>query len=231
LLKIQQRVRRRAFVFARKIQQIRRFRFCAARVCRLHRHVGMSGRRESEQGFTLVEVLVSATIFIVASAGIAQLTAVAIARADTSRARTATSLLAAQKMEQLRSLIWMREESGAAQSDTSTDVSRDPFASGGHGLAPSPAGTLEGNVDGYVDFLDASGRWVGAGTTPPAEAVYVRRWAVLPLSIDPLNSRVLIVLASTIQQEHALARHSGPRPRLPADSVLISLRTRTQVTR
>jgi prepilin-type N-terminal cleavage/methylation domain-containing protein len=177
-----------------------------------------------DRGFTLIEVLVATAILVVVATGIAQLIALAVRTSEAARARTASAFLATQKMEQLRSLTWTSDETGASQSDFSTDLSLDPPAAGGTGLAPTPSGTLERSVRGYVDYQDAAGRWIGAGLTPPSGAVYVRRWAVLPLADDPDNARVLVVLAATLREEASI--RGSPRPRLPEDTLLISLKTR-----
>jgi type II secretory pathway pseudopilin PulG len=177
-------------------------------------------------GFTLIEVLVSAALLIVVAAGVAHLTLVAAEACRAARARTATTMMAAQKMEELRALVWARDAGGGLLSDTSTDVSRDPMSSGGTGLGPTPPGTLDRSVAGYVDFADASGRWIGAGPAPPPEATYVRRWAVLPLEADPEHSRLLIVLATTMREERAAEAGGGPRTRRPDDTVLLTVKTR-----
>lgn len=184
---------------------------------------------EQARGFTLIEVLVSTALLVAAAAGIAQLTMVAAQASDAARVRTATAMLAVQKMEQLRSLLWARDAGGGLLSDSSTDVSREPFTSGGRGLLESDHGALERNVDGYVDYLDAAGRWIGCGTEPPPTAVYLRRWLVLPLATDPDHTRVLVVLATTVKQERARSGTGRPRQRLPDDTMLMSLRTRQAV--
>src|SRR4029453_15968739 len=80
-------------------------------------------------------------------------------------------------MEELRSLAWTHISTSApaismSVSDLTTDLSNDPATDDGPGLLRSPAGTLTSNVDGYVDYLDATGRWVGRGSSVPATAVY-----------------------------------------------------------
>jgi prepilin-type N-terminal cleavage/methylation domain-containing protein len=181
------------------------------------------------RGFTLIEVVVSTALLVTTAAGVAQLMAVAAKASDAGRARTATAMLAAQKMEQLQSLLWARDAAGGLLSDSSTDVSREPFTAGGRGLLESDHAALERNVDGYVDYLDAAGRWVGSGIDPPSSAVYLRRWVVLPLDADPDHTRVLVVLATTVRQERARSGTGGPRPRLPDDALLVSLKTRQAV--
>ena len=65
------------------------------------------------------------------------------------------------------------------------------------------------------------------GTAIPADTVYVRRWAVLPLMADPAHTRVLVVLASALEEERALGSViPTPRPRLPQDTLLVAVKTR-----
>ncbi len=182
------------------------------------------GCRE-EGGFGLVEVLVSASLLVAVAVGVSQLAALAVRMSHAARVRTLSTILAAQKMEQLRSLGFGHEWIGSpavsvATSDVSTDLSSDPPNDLGPGLLPSPPGSLESNVLFYVDYLDAAGRWVGRDAAPPAEAVYIRRWAVRPLDADPDNMLVLHVLVT--------ARASmPPAGSAPADAArLVSIRTR-----
>jgi len=102
-------------------------------------------------------------------------------------------------------------------SDVTTDLSNDPATDDGGGLLRSPAGSLTSNVDGYVDYLDGNGRWVGRGSSVPSPAVYIRRWAVQPHPRDPDNLLVFEVIAGT----------RGPAPPMLADSIhLVSMEAR-----
>jgi len=85
-----------------------------------------------------------------------------------------------------------------------TDLSNDPATDDGRGLLVSPPGTLTSNIVGYVDYLDANGRWVGHGPSAPPAAVYVRRWAVRPLIGDPDNILVFEVVAGTRGSDSAV---------------------------
>ena len=153
-------------------------------------------------GFALVEVLMAACLVITVAVAVSQISAAAVRASYAARVRTLAAMLAAQKMEQLRSLRWSRTRIGTPAvsvpvSDVSTDLSSDPPTDAGRGLSPSPAGTLDSNVPFYVDYLDAGGTWVGHGATPPGAAVYVRRWAVQPLESDPDDILVLQVIVTT----------------------------------
>jgi hypothetical protein len=84
-------------------------------------------------------------------------------------------------------------------SDFSSNIAvTPPTSSGGVGLQASPDYSLFTSVSGYVDYLDAYGSWVGTGATPPANAIYVRRWSIDPLPTNPNNTLVFQVLVGRI---------------------------------
>ncbi len=158
--------------------------------------------RDGAAGFALVEVMMAACVLVAVAIGVAHISAIAIRASHDARARTVAAVLAAQKMEQLRSLKWSRAWIGTPAvsvpvSDVSTDLSSDPPTAAGRGLSRSPAGTLDSNVPLYVDYLDAAGTWAGRGATPPDTAVYVRRWAIQPLEADADDILVLLVFVTT----------------------------------
>lgn len=182
-----------------------------------------------DDGFTLVEVLVALTLISVMALGTAQLFAVSIRATHAARNQTSTTVLAAQKLEQLRSLTWGFDETGTGLpvSDTTTNLSVDPPTGSGSGLNPSPPNTLNQNVAGYVDFLDARGQWVGTGTTPPDGATYVRRWSIEPLPTNPNNTLVFQVLVTTVRREAEVSTGPvGQRLRLADDAFVVSVKTR-----
>jgi hypothetical protein len=121
-----------------------------------------------------------------------------------ARRQSSATLLATQKMEQLLALTWRYHPSGSGlpESDTSSDVSYDPPRSGGAGLTPSPAGTLQASTPGYADYVDGAGRWVGRGGVAPAGAVYLRRWSIQPSPLDP-DARVIQVLVRLVASQSA----------------------------
>lgn len=119
-------------------------------------------------GFSLVEVMVAAAILGCAVLSVAQLVATATtATADARRVSEAT-LLAWQKMDELRSLAFAFDDAGLPVTDPE--------------LSPSPAGTLSTDTNGYVERLDD---------------LYRRRWAIAPAAGDPdlLLLRVRVVAA------------------------------------
>jgi len=104
-------------------------------------------------GFTLIEVLVACTLLTVAIAGVAQLFAATTMANATARATTYATVLAVEKMEQLRALPF-----------------DDPA------LAISPADALRADADGYFDVPSAGyrRRWsIAALPGHPADSVTV----------------------------------------------------------
>jgi prepilin-type N-terminal cleavage/methylation domain-containing protein len=181
----------------------------------------------NQSGFSLIEVLVATTIMIVAVVSLAQLFVVATNANKGARATTMAALLAQQKLEQLRSLEWGFDTLGLPLSDTTTDTSTVPeSATGGKGLSPSPSSALSSNTVGYVDYLDAYGVSVGGtSSTPPAEAVFIRRWSIEPLPTNPNNTLVLQVLVTRSRNRGAADTATGVT-RLPDEARLISVKTR-----
>jgi type II secretory pathway pseudopilin PulG len=113
-------------------------------------------------GFTLLEVTVALGLLAGAFVTVAQLLVVAARVAEGSRATTLAATLAAQKLEQLRSRAWGYDTDGGAR--------------GAPGL--SPPGSLAVDSTGFVDYMDGAGAWIGSGPSPPAQAMFIRRWSV-----------------------------------------------------
>lgn len=132
-------------------------------------------------GFTLIEVLVALTLLSGSLLAVARLAGVAGRAAEASKETGVATTLAAQKIEQLRGLAWGMASDGTAVADLESNVAEWPERpSGGPGLEYSPPGTLAANTPGYVDYLDASGGWIGSGASPPGPAVFARRWSIEP---------------------------------------------------
>ena len=123
----------------------------------------------SSRGFSLVEVLVAMGLLTAVSLGVAQLFALSTRANVIAKGQTSTTAMAEQKLEQLRGLTWGfdLQGQGLPLSDTTTNLTVMPPTHDGSGLNPSPSDSLEQNTDGFVDFVDGSGSWVGTGTTPP----------------------------------------------------------------
>ena len=166
----------------------------------------MAGFRTSNAGFTLVEVVVALALVAGAALALAQLGTLSIVSIRTARIVTLATAAAAEQLEQLEALAWWRDGSGADDSDLTSDLSVEPPSSGGAGLQASPADSLARNAAGYVDFLDAAGRWIGTGSVPPAGAAYVRRWKVTAAA-PGTDGRLLQVVVATVG---AAARAAEP---------------------
>jgi prepilin-type N-terminal cleavage/methylation domain-containing protein len=188
-----------------------------------------TGRPAPDAGFTLVEVLIALMLLSIMALGVANLFGIAIRATSMARHQTTTATLAAQKMEQLRSLDWGFDAAGQGLpvSDTSTDLSREPATNTGNGLNPSPVGALDANLPGYVDYLDVRGNWVGTGTQPPANAMFIRRWSIEPLPTNPNNTLIFQVLVTTVVRERGFTAMPGSsRGRLASDALIVSVKTR-----
>ena len=180
----------------------------------------VSNRASGEEGFSLVEVLVASAILMTGLIAVAQMFVTSTNQNMSSRRVTTTAVLAQQKIEQLRALTWGFDDFGLPVSDFASDIAvTPPTSAAGVGLQASPANTLTASTPGYVDYLDAYGAWVGTGTTPPANAIYVRRWSISPLPTNPNNTLVFQVLVGRISP-------SGPLSDLGRQ---VSLKTRKSI--
>lgn len=177
-----------------------------------------------DRGFTLVEVLVTLGLVAGAALTVAQLSAITARDLRIARLQTSTAALAASRVEELRSLEWSFDASGAPIEDLSTNLASESPGSDGRGLAPSPAGALDENTAGYVDFLDAHGRWVSSGPAAPSTAAFVRRWAIERIADGSPDSLVIQVVVRPVAED---APRSGRRPAFArGETRLLSLRTR-----
>ena len=106
-----------------------------------------------ERGFSLIEVLVAMSVLAAAFGSLAQLVVVSAQANQRARIAAISALAAQDKAEELRGV-----------------------AAEAHGSAGSPVGSVEADVPGYCDFLDARGRLLPDGQR--ARAVYARRWSI-----------------------------------------------------
>jgi hypothetical protein len=107
-----------------------------------------------EAGFGLLDVTVAVFLLSVAAAGIAHLVGLAILDTWEAREQSSATLLAVQKMEQLRA---------------------EPRLVAG--------GSLEGSAAGFEDYLNGDGGPV-AELGPTSGIVFVRRWSIAPAGVD-----------------------------------------------
>ena len=177
-----------------------------------------------ETGSTLIEVVVAMLITVTALVSVAQLFAVSTGSNLAARNNTFTTVLAEQKLEQIRSLTWGFDPQGLPLSDFTTDTSVTPEAAGGMGLQPSPGTALQQNTVGYVDHVTANGVIVGNGAQPPAAAVYTRRWSIEPLPTNPNNTLIIQVLVTPNRNRGQADQ--GNVARLVDEARVITIKTR-----
>lgn len=181
----------------------------------------------NESGLTLVEVAVATALVTVISVAAAHLLIWAVRALWLTGAETTALAAAQEKMEELQLLAWRFDDSGNRISDLETDLTVDPWSAGGPGLTTSPRNALVENVDGYVDYLDEQGQWVGTGLRPPTSAVFVRRWAVRTLAGAPEDTLVLQVLVVPLATDVA-GGGSALSGRRAGESLLTTARTRVR---
>ena len=134
-------------------------------------------------GFSLIEVMIASAILGCAVLSVAQLVATATsATADARRVSEAT-LLAWQKIDELRSLAFAFDDGGRGVTDPA--------------LGPSPAGTLTSDTDGYVERVDD---------------LYRRRWAIATAAGNP-DLLILRVRVGAAGRDHELASAATLRAR------------------
>jgi prepilin-type N-terminal cleavage/methylation domain-containing protein len=134
------------------------------------------------RGFTLVEAVVA--LALVATVAVSVSTALVVGRAMAvhDREQTIGRVAARARLAMLTSLAFhtlvAADGSAVAITDTTTDVTAEPPAPGGTGLAVSPPDALWRDTSGFVDYLDATGRDLGSRAGARERAAFVRRWAI-----------------------------------------------------
>ena len=170
--------------------------------------------------------MVATGIMATALVGLAQMFAISVKNNQNARTGSYAVTLAEQKMEQLRGLTYGFDTIGLPQTDTTTDTTAAvETPDGGTGLTPSPAGALNANTSGYVDYIDQFGKSLGGGTTPPPAAIYIRRWAIVPLPANP-SSTIVIQVMVTRERHRGAADQPGSTDRLKDEARVVSMKTR-----
>ncbi len=185
----------------------------------------MTGHRRTlgrgEAGFSLTEVIVASAVLVTGLVSVAQLFAVSTDANKSARRTSMSTVLAQQKLEQLKGLAWGFDAFGLPVSDYASNLAVfPPTPTGGGGLAISPEDALNENTPGFVDFLGPYGQWVGTGSVPPSGTVYVRRWSVAALPTNPNNTLVFQVRVSR------LARAGGEQITDRDEVRVVSVKTR-----
>lgn len=121
-------------------------------------------RWHDARGVTLLETLLAASLLVALVGGVATLLLLAHRFSRRTEQATTAVLAAAAGLERLRAVPWTFDMAGQAPATPA--------------LSLSPPGSLERDLDGYYDWLDAGGRPL---ETPSADTpAFIRRWAVVP---------------------------------------------------
>jgi len=172
-----------------------------------------------------MEVIVSTAVLATGLVAVAQMFALSTNTNRSARWASVGTALAQQKIEQIRGLAWGFDPFGLPQNDFASDISViPPTTTGGWGLSASPQDVLTTNVPGYVDYLDASGQWVGTGPNPVPGTIFVRRWSIEPLPTNPNNTLIIQVVVIRLRAGAAATRASVGR--VPDEVRLVTLKTR-----
>jgi type II secretory pathway pseudopilin PulG len=175
-------------------------------------------------GFSLVEVLIATALTVVGTVALAQLSALAIRANHNARTDTLAAMLASQKLEQLRSLVWATDAAGAPISDTASNTSVVPErSSGGPGLSSSPPDALEVDAPGYCDLLDEDGRSLGDCRAPPPTPAFIRRWSIAPL---PSPEEDTLAIEVSVIAWGSPRNASGSHARAVAETRMFAMKTR-----
>lgn len=184
-----------------------------------------SSNSRGDAGFSLVEVMVATAILAGALVTLAQLFAISTSSNFGAKQTTYAGILAQQKIEALRSLTYGFDSQGLPVTDNTTDTTVSPeTGAGGTGLTPSPPTALQENTPGYVDYVDAYGNKLGGGATPPAAAMFTRRWSIEPLPTNPNNTIVIQVLVTPNRNRGQ--SDLGNVGRLPGEARVVTVKTR-----
>jgi type II secretory pathway pseudopilin PulG len=179
----------------------------------------------AESGFSLVEVMIAAGLLATTLVSLAELFALSTRSNGAARATSEASVLAAQKMEELRALAWGFDAAGTPTADLTSDTTVSPeLSAGGTGLTPSPVTSLQEGTPGWVDYVDQFGDKIASADGPPQNAMFVRRWSVQSLPADPADTLLLQVLVTRNRNRGAADR--GAVARLPEEARLVTIKTR-----
>lgn len=166
-------------------------------------------------GFSLLDALIGLSLACAVCASAAL--ALATARVIGMRARhdTIAVAMARSRLSELAALRFAAMADGAGAvafaTDTTSDLSVDPPRPGGPGLSPSPSDALVVDRPGYVDYLDDTGRAIGADAAARARATYVRRWAIVRHGAGTSELAVFAVLVAPLAVADRLsAAGAGP---------------------
>jgi hypothetical protein len=157
----------------------------------------MTANVRSEEGTTIIEVVIASAILVTLMAGLMSLGGLAISTTENQGHLAArTTEYAQDKMEQLCALAY-----NDSTSDTRVFPAND---TGGSGLAAGGSANPSSPVALYVDYLDENGNLCGAagascaapvGTTPPTGWFYQRVWSITVVATNLKQITVTATIA------------------------------------
>jgi type II secretory pathway pseudopilin PulG len=151
---------------------------------------------KSQRGFSVLEALVATAVLATGVATLAQLALMAMRATERARMQSFATIVAEAKLEEIR---------GAAAADDAP-------------MPHSPAGSLTVNTAGFCDFVDDHGRpiaLIDVGGNPPSNAVYVRRWTVEGLAMNPTLAMIQVQVTRTGFEPVRLVGLVQDQPGLP----------------
>jgi len=155
---------------------------------------------------TLIEVCLAMLVLGTAALASAHLFALTLKMVAGARMQSVATMLAAQRVEQLRASGWQVAGTIAT-------------------LPSSPANSLGTNSAGFVEYFDQNGHSVGSGVIPPSTAVYICRWFVDSHPWNPSEMRVIRVLATFVTRDQQ-AQPGALRRRLADEALVTTMLTR-----
>ena len=148
-----------------------------------------------DRGFSLVEVLVATSLTTITAIALAQVSIASVRVNHLARSTTVATIVAMQKMEQLRAST----------------------------LSASPSDALALNAPGYADFVDGTGRSLDE-LSPPAGRAFVRRWSIDRLMGDALSGDTFLLQVSVLPITASGATPLNA-PRRAGEVRLVAIRT------
>lgn len=152
-------------------------------------------------GSALLESVVAAGLLIGVLTGLLPLTTAAAQLTTTARLDLLAAHLARQRLGELQALTHVTTAGGVV-TDLSTGLGNGGFASGGIGLTATGNAPLASSLPGSSDWLDGRGRLLAWSASPPPDARYARRWAVLDDGSACVRMRVSVTVIGRPLRPH-----------------------------
>ena len=164
-------------------------------------------------GFSLIEAIIATGLLATLVVGVGQVFLVSSRAIHVARVRTLAAILAAQKMEQLRSLSWAHAPGGGLLSDT-TNLSASLRPGTDQDSSPAPAGSLDTDMPSYVDYANAAAPGLPPRRRCVRAALVGRAARIRPA--EPAGARR--PCGHSRRRRCTSHQHQGASPMIPATS-------------